>query len=67
MSLRNQNRDKAAEYARLQKTAGSRLERRGFQKLAQSFTVLADNEQWLAENQTKIIHGPDPDGAKKEN
>jgi hypothetical protein len=56
----HQNREKAAEYGELQKTAEAPHERREFQKLAQSFTVLAENEEWLADNQAKIIHGPDP-------
>jgi hypothetical protein len=50
-----QYRDKAAEYGKLLKTAGSPNERREFQELEQSFTVLADNEQWVADNQDKTV------------
>jgi len=59
-----QYRDKAVGYGKLVKTANGPNERREFQKLEQSFTVLADNEQWLADNNsvrgTKIDR---PDGA----
>jgi hypothetical protein len=40
-----QYRDKAVGYGELVKTANGPDERREFQALEQSFTVLADNEQ----------------------
>jgi hypothetical protein len=39
----------------LVKTANGPNERREFQALEQSFTVLADNEQWLADNHDKTV------------
>ena len=52
-----QYRDKAVGYGKLVKTAIGPNERREFQKLEQSFTVLADNEQWLADNHNNTIRG----------
>jgi hypothetical protein len=51
-----QFRAKAAEYSRLVKTANSPNEVREYQKLERSFSVLADNEQWLMDNQDKTVH-----------
>jgi hypothetical protein len=51
-----QFRTKAAEYSRLVKTANSPNEAREYQKLERSFSVLADNEQWLTDNQDKTVH-----------
>jgi hypothetical protein len=51
-----QFRTKAAEYSRLVKTANSPNEVREYQKLEMSFSVLADNEQWLMDNQSKTVH-----------
>jgi hypothetical protein len=50
-----QYRAKASEYTDLVKTAGNPAEILEFQKLEQSFTALADNEQWLADNHGKFI------------
>jgi hypothetical protein len=50
-----QFRTKAAEYSRLVKTANSPNEVREYQKLEMSFSVLADNEQWLMDNQDKTV------------
>jgi hypothetical protein len=50
-----QYRDKAVGYGELVKTANSPDERREFQALEQSFMVLADNEQWLADNHDKTV------------
>jgi hypothetical protein len=50
-----QYRTKAAEYSRLVKTASSPNEVREYQTLERSFSVLADNEQWLMENQGKTV------------
>jgi hypothetical protein len=51
-----QFRTKAAEYSRLVKTANSPNEVREYQKLERSFAVLADNEQWLMDNQNKTVN-----------
>jgi hypothetical protein len=51
-----QFRTKAAECSRLVKTANSPNEAREYQKLERSFSVLADNEQWLTDNQDKTVH-----------
>ena len=50
-----QYRDKAVGYGELVKTANGPDERREFQALEHSFTVLADNEQWLADNHDKTV------------
>lgn len=50
-----QYREKAAEYAKLLKNAGGSIERREFQAREQSFIMLADNEQWLADNHDKTV------------
>jgi acetyl esterase/lipase len=51
-----QYRAKAAEYTELVKTARSPDEVREFQRLEHSFTVLADNEQWVSDNQNQTVH-----------
>jgi len=56
-----QYRAKADEYGELVKTSAGPNERREFQKLEQSFTVLADNEQWLADNHQKTVSAPQQD------
>jgi rubrerythrin len=59
MFTADQFRAKAAEYgALLQKTAIPN-EIRDFQKLEKSFSSLAQNEDWLADNFDKIIHAQD--------
>jgi hypothetical protein len=45
-----QYRSKAAEYTDLVKTASNPAEVLEFRALEQSFSTLADNEQWLADN-----------------
>ena len=51
-----QYRTKAGEYGDLaNKSTGFEI-RRAFRKLEQRFAVLADNEQWLADNYKNIIH-----------
>jgi hypothetical protein len=56
-----QYREKAVGYGELVKTAVGPDQRREFQELEQSFTVLADNEQWLADNQDKAVRATAPD------
>jgi hypothetical protein len=51
-----QFRTKAAEYSQLVKTAGSPDEAREYRELERSFSVLADNEQWLRDNRDKTVH-----------
>jgi hypothetical protein len=55
--------EKAVGYRKLVETANGPNERREFQELEQSFTVLADadNEQWLADNHDKTARGTEPD------
>lgn len=53
-----QYRAKAAEYGELRKKTTNPDELREFQKLEQSYTLLADNEQWLANNHQKTIAAP---------
>jgi hypothetical protein len=49
-----QYREKAAEYSELAKQANAPNEVREFQRHEQSFTMLADNEQWLADNHDNL-------------
>lgn len=51
-----QYRAKADQYTELAKTAGSSGKRVEFQNLQRSFSVMADNEQWLAENHDHMVH-----------
>ena len=51
-----QYRAKADEYADLASTSTGSEQRREFQKLEQRFAVLADNEQWLADNYQNTVH-----------
>src|SRR5258705_12554280 len=57
-----QYRDKAAEYSDRGKTASGSNERRELKQLEKSFTVLADNEQWLSDNHLKTVQ---PLGAER--
>jgi hypothetical protein len=49
---------KAAEYSELTKSTDGLDEAREFQTLERSFTALADNEQWLADNPDKTVPAP---------
>jgi hypothetical protein len=51
-----QYRAKAAEYAELVKTATNPNELREFRELEQTFTALAENEQWITDNRGKTVH-----------
>jgi hypothetical protein len=51
-----QYRAKAEEYTELAKAAGSSDERDEFQNRQRSFSVMADNEQWLADNHDQTMH-----------
>src|SRR5258708_13614397 len=65
-----QYREKADEYSELAKQANAPNEVREFQKREQSLTMLADNEQWLADNHDnlainldKLVPFPEPSEA----
>jgi hypothetical protein len=49
-------RAKASEYGELANTSTESEQRGDFQKLERRFTVLADNEQWLADNYQNTVH-----------
>ena len=51
-----QYRAKAGEYGDLANTSSGLEQRRAFRKLEQRFAVLADNEQWLADNYQNTVH-----------
>ena len=50
-----QYRAKAAEYRKLLEGSRSPDETREFLNLEQTFTLLADNEEWLRRNAAKIV------------
>jgi hypothetical protein len=50
-----QYRVKATEYGDLAKSSTGSNQSRDFQKLEQRFRVLADNEQWLADNYQNTV------------
>ena len=52
-------RAKAAKYAELLSRADNPNEVRDLNRLRESFTVLAQNEDWLANNFDKIVHAQD--------
>jgi hypothetical protein len=59
-------RAKAAEYTALAKATATPEKIREFEKRERTLTALADNEQWLADNHDKTVHGPkhqEADGA----
>jgi hypothetical protein len=56
MSTSERYRAKAAEYAALALAANSPEDVRELQQLERSFTMLADNEQWLVSNRDRILH-----------
>lgn len=56
MFTSEQYRAKADQYSELARNAISHSEREEFQKLQRSFSVMADNEQWLADNDGNTVH-----------
>ena len=56
MFTAQQYRAKAIEYSNLVKIANGPNELREYQQLERSFTELADNAQWMTDNQDKILH-----------
>jgi hypothetical protein len=61
MSTPKQYRAKEVEYGELAKTSAGPDERHEFEKLENSFAVLAENEQWLEDNQNKTVHASEVD------
>ncbi len=66
MSTPDQYRAKAAEFTELARAGNAPDEVREFQQLERSFTTLADNEQWLADNHDKAVHAPAHLGVSEE-
>jgi hypothetical protein len=58
-----QYRAKASEYAKLAGIANGANEMREFQRLERTFTELADNAQWVADNHGKMVHATEHLGA----
>jgi hypothetical protein len=56
-----QYRAKATEYGDLAETSTDSDQRHGFQRLEQRFTVLADNEKWLADNYRHTVTSAEHD------
>jgi hypothetical protein len=61
MFTAKQYRAKAAEYRGLLADPRSPAEASEFRNLEQTYTMLADNEEWLALNADKIIPASDKD------
>ena len=59
MFTSEQYRAKAAEYAELAKTASIPDKVCEFHKLEQTFTALADNEQWVTDHHDQTLHSPE--------
>ena len=51
-----QYRTKAAEYIELAKASRSPAELLEYEALGRTFTTLANNEQWLADNHANTVH-----------
>jgi hypothetical protein len=66
MSTPDQYRAKAAEFTELARAGNAPDSVREFQQLERSFTTLADNEQWLADNHDKAVHAPAHLGVSEE-
>jgi hypothetical protein len=64
MFTAEQYRAKAVEYANLVRMAIDANEVREFQRLERSFAELANNAQWMIENEDKTV-GPAPSGAQQ--
>jgi hypothetical protein len=56
-----QYRAKAVAYGEMVKTSTSPTQEREFRELEQSYTVLADNEQWLENNHQNTVRAPEQD------
>lgn len=58
-------RAKAAECGELAKTANRQDDAREFQRREKSLTMLADNEQWLADHYEQTVHAMVAGGANE--
>ena len=56
MCTAEQYRATATAYKERADSATAPDEKREFQELEQSFSTLADNEQWLSNNRDKTVH-----------
>jgi hypothetical protein len=61
MFAANQYRAKAAEYREHLNASRSPAETSQFRNLEQTYTILADNEDWLVRNAGKIVPASDYD------
>jgi hypothetical protein len=61
MFTAEQYRAKAAKCAELAMTANSLNESSEFQQLQQSFTALADNQQWVTDHHDQTLHAAEDD------
>ncbi len=52
-------RAKASEYGELARSSTDPDQKRAYRNSERSFTDLADNEQWLAENNQNMVHSSD--------
>lgn len=66
MFTSKQYRARADQYLELSRTANSSDEREEFQNLQRSFSVMADNEQWLADNHDQTVHATASDSEHRE-
>ena len=62
MFTSSQYRARADEYSKLLKGTDKPDEIREFQRLEHSFTELADNGDWMANNSNKTVHREDAPG-----
>jgi hypothetical protein len=61
MFTANQYRAKAAKYREHLNASRSPAETSEFRNLEQTYTILADNEDWLVRNAGKLVPAPDYD------
>ena len=64
MSTSQQSRTRAAEFGELIKTADHPDAIRELRRQERSFSELADNEDWLANNPDKTVHRTDKDDSE---
>jgi hypothetical protein len=62
MPTPDQYRAKAAEFAQLARAGKTPDEVREFQNQERTLTVLADNEQWVADNHDRALHASEGEG-----
>ena len=58
-------RAKAAECGELAKTANRQADAREFQRRETNLTMLADNEQWLADHYERTVHAAEADSTNE--